>query len=68
MDELTRLHLQNLRHRLAEAKKKLRSKKLTGAQHDSAYKSARELRAEVLRIAARYGVGTSKKKGRSKRK
>ena len=67
MDELTRIHLQNLRHRLVQAKAKLRDKKLNGSQHDAAYKVARELRSQVTRIETLYGVGKKKaRKGKRK--
>lgn len=67
MDELTRIHLQSLRHRLAQAKAKLRDKKLTGSQHDAVYKTARELRSQVTSIESRFGVGKKKaRKGKRK--
>lgn len=68
MDELTRIHLQHQRHRLKEAKAKLRDKKLGEAQHDATYKRARELRSDIARIEARFGLGKKGKASKGKRK
>lgn len=68
MDELTRIHLQHQRHRLAEAKAKLRDKKLGDAQHAATYERARALRSEIARIEARYKTGKKGKARKGKRK